>query len=139
LTTKRACSSKTGGVGDWQAEFLVSCLDVVDDVTLAEGAFNAGPALWVGSREIAHFDQDTTLDVRLTKASIRSQRQALQNDQRVTLRKHQSDWIALSIEPDSDVKWARAMVVAAVEANRATAPSGPPPDGAELARRRRFH
>ena len=126
-------------MGDWQVRFLVSCLDVVDDVTIAEGAFSAGPALWVGSREIAHFDQDTTLDLRLTKASIRSRRQALENDPRVTLRKHQSDWIALSIEPDSDVKLAHTMVAAAVEANRATAPSGPPPDGAELARRRRFH
>lgn len=126
-------------MGDWQVEFLASCLAVVDDVTIAEGAFRAGPALWVGSREIAHFDQDTTLDLRLTKSSIRSQRQALENDPRVALRKHQSDWIALSIEPDNDVKWARAMVAAAVGANRATAPSGPPPEGAELARRRRFH
>lgn len=126
-------------MGDWQVEFLVSFLDVVDDVTIAEGAFSPGPALWVGSREIAHFDQDTTLDLRLTRSSIRSQRKALKDDPRITLRKHQSDWIALSIEPDSDVKWAHALVVAAVEANRATAPDGPPPEGAKLARRRRFH
>ena len=126
-------------MGDWQVEFLASCLDVVDDVTFADGAFSAGPALWVGSREIAHFDQDNTLDLRLTKSSIRSQRQALEDDPRITLRKHQSDWIALSIEPDSNVEWAHAMVAAAVEANRATAPSGLPPEDTELARRRRFH
>ena len=124
---------------DWQVEFLTSCLDLVDGATLAQGAFSAGPALWVGRREVADFDQDQTLDVRLTKSGIRSQREALKVDPRVSLRKHQSDWIELSVQAERDLEWARSTVVAAVEANRATAPSGLPPDGDELARRRHFH
>ena len=55
------------------------------------------------------------------------------------MRKHQSDRIELSVVAERDLEWARSMIVAAVEVNRATAPSVPPPDGDELVRRHRFH
>lgn len=133
------CVDQDCGVSDWQIEFLESCGDLVDGTALGEGAFTPGTALWVGRREIAHFDQPRTLDIRLTKAGIRAQRDVLENDPRVTLRKSQSDWIEVAVESDTDLDWARQLVAEAIAANLPTAPSGTPPKGTDLDRRRRFH
>lgn len=67
---------------DWQTKFLESCCDLTNGTALSEGAFTPGLALWVGRREIAHFDDERTLDVRLTKAVIRSRRDELTADER---------------------------------------------------------
>jgi len=47
-------------------DFLERCCDGLDRGVVSEGAFSPGPAIWVGRREVAHFDGDDTLDVRLT-------------------------------------------------------------------------
>ena len=124
---------------DWQFEFLEGCSTEADGVALGEGAFADGPALWVGKREVAHFDHQVTLDVRLTRAVIRSRRAELQSDDRVSLRGGSSDWLEIKVEPDDDFAWATGIVRDAVAANLPTAPPGLPPTGAELERRRRFH
>lgn len=124
---------------DWQVQFLEGCSERADGVAVGEGAFAPGPALWVGTREVAHFDDQRALDVRLTKEVIRSRRAELRGDDRVTLRRGSSDWVEITVESDDDIAWATELVLVAVAANRPTATPGPPPTGAELERRRRFH
>ena len=125
---------------EWQAAFLGLCCDSLEgSAAIGEGAFGPGPALWVGRREIAHFDDERTLDVRLTKAVIRARREQLKSDERVALRRGSSDWVEISIGSDDDAEWARGIMADAVVANLPTAPPGLPPTGEELERRRRFH
>ena len=126
-------------VSDWREAFFERCCEESDGATIGEGAFGAGPALWVGKREVAHFDAECTLDVRLTKTEIRRRRDELNADARVTLRGNSSDWLELRVASDEDVEWAVSIVAAAVETNRPTAPAGLPPTGSDLERRRRFH
>lgn len=114
-------------------------LGALDGAVVAEGAFSPGPALWVGKREIAHFDGDHTLDVRLTKKVIAGRRPELRAEGRVVLRPGTSDWLEVRIESPEDAEFAISLVVDAVAANRNTARPGSPPTGAELERRRRFH
>lgn len=118
--------------------FLERCA-AIDGATLGDGAFAAVRALWVGRREVAHFDDERALDVRLTKRVIREQRAQLRADERVALRASASDWIELRIENDHDADWAYSLVQRAVAENLPSAPPGPPPTGGELERRRRFH
>ncbi len=108
-------------------------------MAVGEGAFAPGPALWVGKREVAHFDSERTLDVRLTKSVIRRRREELKGEDRVSLRRGTSDWLEITIESDEDLGWATGVVLDAVAANLPTATPGLPPTGADLARRRRFH
>jgi hypothetical protein len=118
---------------------LVERFSTLDGAVLGEGAFSAGPALWVGKREIAHFDGDGSLDVRLTKRVIRSRRSMLKEDERVTLRASASDWLEVRVEVVEDIEFALALVNESIAANQASSPPGAPPTGAELERRRRFH
>lgn len=121
-----------------QSEFMERC-SAIDGAALGEGAFSPGPAIWVGKREIAHFDDEWSLDVRLTKALIRQRRQELKDDPRVSLRRSGSDWIEVRTQSESDLTFALTLVRDAVEANLPTAAPGLPPAGKDLARRRRFH
>jgi len=124
---------------DWQTSVLAACADV-DGASLDEAMFAAGgPAVWVGRREVAHFDAERTLDIRLTRHVIRARHGELGGDPRVALRRNASDWVEVTMATDGDVAWAQALVREAVQANRATAPPGPAPTGAELDRRRRVH
>src|SRR5271154_7267754 len=105
---------------------LMERLGRLDGAVVSEGAFSPGPALWVGKREIAHFDGDQTLDVRLTKSVIAGRRSALRADDRVVLRPGTSDWLEVSIESPEDAEFAISLVVDAVAADRKTAPPGSP-------------
>jgi hypothetical protein len=125
-------------VPDWQVGFLALCADA-PGAALGESAFGSGPAIWVGKREVAHFDGERTIDIRLTKAVIRSRRPQLKSDERVTLRPSTSDWIEVEVRSDADAEWASALIRDAIEANLPTAPPGLPPEGADLERRGRFH
>ena len=58
-------------MSDWRQTFLDRC-SKLDRVLIAEGNFGPGPGLWVGKREVAHFDDEQTLDIRLTKPQIRA-------------------------------------------------------------------
>jgi hypothetical protein len=118
---------------------LIEHLRRVDGAVIAEGAFSPGPALWVGKREIAHFDGVQTLDVRLTRSNIASRRSELRANDRIVLRPGSSDWLEVKIESPGDVEFAISLVKEAVAANLETAVPGLPPTGADLQRRRRFH
>lgn len=118
---------------------LLDRLATLSGVEISEGAFAPGPAVWVGKREIAHFDGDRSLDVRLTRAAIRDRRSEFRADERIALRPSSSDWLEVRIEMAGDVEFALSLVEEAIAANRRTAPPGRPPSGVELYRRRRFH
>ncbi len=120
-------------------EELFRRLADLDDAVIGEGSFSPGPAVWVGTREVAHGDNDQTLDVRLTKKVIRGRRSGLQGDARIALRSASSDWLEVRVESAADVEFAVLLVRDAIAANLAGAPPGSPPTGAELERRRRFH
>jgi hypothetical protein len=122
----------------WHEQFLERCAEV-DGAAIGEGAFGAETAIWVGTREVAHFDDEHTLDVRLTRQVIRDRRGELTADDRVTLRRGTSDWIEAEVRDDADLEWAVALVADAIAANLPTVSPGPPPSGPDLERRRRFH
>ena len=122
-----------------QVDLLAQWSDELDGVAVGEGAFAPGPALWVGTREVAHFHAGHTLEVRLTRAVIRQRRDELRADDRITLRTSASDWIEVDVATDEGLALAADLVRAAVAANLPTAAPGLPPTGADLARRRRFH
>lgn len=122
----------------WSDRFFARC-ERLEGIAISEGAFSPGLAVWVGRREVAHFDSDGSLDVRLTRAEIRQRRTALGEDPRVVLRRSGSDWLAVRVDSADDLELALALVADAVTANEPYAEPGPPPGGAELERRRRFH
>jgi hypothetical protein len=127
-----------GRGGDWTAAFLEGCGEL-DHVAVGESAFGSGPALWVGKREVAHLDDESTLDVRLTRPVIRARRAELAADERIRLRSGRSDWLEVRVTGKQDAEFALELIRDAVEANLPTAPPGLPPTGIELERRRRFH
>ena len=107
--------------------------------TISEGAFAPVPAVWVGRREVAHFDARRLLDIRLTRTVIRQRRAELGSDDRVIFRAGTSDWLEIRLSGPDDLEFALDLVRAAIAANTPSAPRGAPPTGAELERRRRFH
>lgn len=60
-------------MGKWPDILLDRCAGL-PNAAISEGAFGDGAAVWVGKREVAHFDDESTLDVRLTKPLIRAYR-----------------------------------------------------------------
>jgi hypothetical protein len=125
-------------VAEAHVRFFERCA-AIDGAAVGEGAFSPGPAVWVGEREVAHFDGPDVLDVRLTRGAIRDRRSELRNDDRVELRQGTSDWIRVRTRTQRDRDHAFTLVKDAVLANLPSAPPGRPPSGSELARRRRFH
>ncbi len=121
-----------------QFAFMERCASL-DGAALGEGAFSAGPAIWVGKREVAHFDRDGTLDVRITRKVIRERREEFKSDPRISLRGSGSDWLEVRVDSPDDADFALDLVALAVAENLPTAEPGLPPTGADLARRRRFH
>ncbi len=99
------------------------------------------PALWVDGKQIAHFVAPDALEVRLTKRNISAERAALKADPRVSLRRNASDWLTVRFARATDLVFVHELVVRAAAAHRPAAdrPLRPPPAGADLARRRRFH
>jgi len=121
------------------ANEVIDRWDTIEGAALGEGAFNPGPAIWAGRREVAHIDFDGALEIRLTKQQIRARRDELLADERVTLRASGSEWLEVRVASEADIAFAMSLVRDAVAANLPTAEPGPPPTGADLERRRRFH
>ncbi len=116
-------------------------LSGIDGVIEGESAFKDGPALWVNGKEIAHFEADRAIDVRLTRAEIRARRADLRADPRVTLRSASSDWITIEFADPRDESFVRELTEIAAAAHRSDdgGPGRLPPTGADLARRKHFH
>jgi hypothetical protein len=126
-----------GGVSDR----ILRELGQIDGVIEASSAFKDGPALWVNGKEIAHFEGERAIDLRLTLAEIRARRADLRADPRVSLRSASSDWITVEFTAPEDEAFVRELTEIAAAAHR-PGDGGPgrlPPAGADLARRRHFH
>lgn len=121
---------------------LPQSLRAIEGATESPSMFSQRSALWVNGKEIAHRDSDTRFDVRLTRAVIRQMRAQLRAEPRVHLRKSSgSDWVEVEVTCESDEALLATLVERAAAAHRPPAgePAKPPPTGADLERRRRFH
>lgn len=76
-----------------------------------------GEAFCLGRREFAHFHVGNELDLRLTKAEVRTLRDALDGDDRATV-SGGGDWVELRFSRRPHLDWVMAFVQRAVEANR---------------------
>lgn len=116
-------------------------LSAIDGVAVAESMFAPRNAYWVNGKEIAHFEGDGLIEVRLTKAVIRERRAEFKADDRVELRPSGADWITVHFQTDADAKFVVELVTVAADAHRP--PAGtmtrPPSTGADLRRGQRFH
>ena len=103
--------------------------------------FGHGDAYWANGKEIAHFEADGVIEVRLTRAVISARRPALKADERVDLRRSGADWITVRFKTSKDAAFVVDLVAAAAAAHipPAGTPAQPPPTGPDLARRQRFH
>lgn len=108
-------------------DFLRRCADDTAGAAIAAGAFGPGAAVWVGRREVAHMDSPDVLDIRLTRSVIRSEREVLRSDPRVTLRYSSSDWLEFEVASIEDLDAAADLVAQAIAANLPSAPPGAPP------------
>jgi hypothetical protein len=86
------------------SEPLHAALRAIEGVEERPSRFIDGPALWVGGMEIAHFDDDVVMDIRLTRALIRARRSELRANPAVTLRASSSaDWLEVTVT-DADAE-----------------------------------
>ncbi len=116
---------------------LLSIAGVVE----SPGVFTDEDAFWMNGSQIACWKLDGKLEVRLTKVAIREQRERLKADPRISFHSKSSDWIDITLASATDVPFAADLARIAADAHRpanGTTPK-PPPTGADLERRRRFH
>lgn len=113
----------------------------IDGIIESAGIFRDDDAFWVNGKEIAYFAGEDAIDIRLTRKLIATERDRLKEDARVKRRAKSSDWIVVRFSSEEDVRFALRLAELAAAAHRPPTgvPSRPPPSGADLARRRRFH
>jgi hypothetical protein len=109
----------------------------MEGVDASPSMFGDGPGWWVNGKEIAHLEGGV-LDLRLTRDEIRSRRDELRADDRITLRSGTSDWIDVSVVDLALVTRLAEVAAAVHRAPQGVTPKAPP-TGRELERRRRFH
>jgi hypothetical protein len=106
-----------------------------------ESMFAEKSAYWVNGREIAHFEGNDLIELRLTKAVIKERRTEFKADPRVELRPSGADWLTIRLKSPEDADFVLELARLAEEAHRSLPGvlAKPPPTGVELERRRRFH
>lgn len=114
---------------------LRDALCMINGVVESDSAFKDDLAFWVNGTEIAHFESDDAIDIRLTRAEIRARRA----DPRVVLRGSSSDWLTAVRRSAQDEDFVVGLVRIAASAHQQAAGFALPPTGAALARWRRFH
>jgi hypothetical protein len=111
----------------------------IPGIVESPGTFYDDDAYWMNAKEIAHLQGDNAVEIRLTRKVISAHHGELKADPRVALR-GSSDWLTFTFASKADVT--RALQLAALGAEAHRPPNGqaaPPPTGAALERRRRFH
>lgn len=98
-------------------------------------------AYWVGGTQVVNLRAPDRIELRLTKAVIAGRRPQLRSDPRVQLRRNPSDWLIVQLTKLVDAELVTELAALAAEAHRhlTTLDRPPVPEGADLARRRRFH
>lgn len=109
-------------------EPIRAALSAIDGIVESGSRYKPDLAYWVNGTEIAHFETDSVLDVRLTRAVIRAHRDALRSDPTVTLRPSSSGWISVDVGASGLVAAVRLVTLAAV-AHRAPPGVTPRPPG----------
>jgi hypothetical protein len=112
----------------------------IPGVEEGENSWGDDTALWVNAKQMANFHRDGTLEIRLTRRVIRELRPRLKNDSRVVLR-GSSDWVGFVVDSAADFDF---LVEIATRAAQEYLPGDgaaprPPPTGAAMERRNRFH
>src|SRR5262245_12319834 len=82
---------------------LRKLLLAIPGVIEAPNVFGEDDAFWINGTQIAHWRDQFTLELRLTKKLIRERRAELKQDPRVILRQGSSDWIMLHFDSRDDV------------------------------------
>jgi len=106
----------------------------------AESTWGDGPGLWVNAKQVATFDREDLLELRLTRPQISARRADLKLDSCVVL-KAGSDWLRVRWQEPGAADLAVELARLAADAHLppdGTAPK-PPPTGAAMERRKRFH
>lgn len=97
-------------------------------------------AYFIDGTQVAHFTPDGRLELRLTRAVISKHRARLKDDARVELRRSGSDWLTVEVGAKDDRELVLQLAGLASAAHWPESGAlHPPPEGADLARRRRFH
>lgn len=98
-------------------------------------------AFWVNGKQVVNLRDPDRIEVRVTKPVIRAERERLKADPRVELRPNASDWLMVHVARPADAALVVELAQLAANAHAGLpAPAGSPvPEGADLARRRRFH
>jgi Luciferase len=113
----------------------------IDGKIESESQFADVMAFWVNGKEIAHFEGDDEINMRLTRRVVSSERHRLKVDARVDLKRRSADWIVIRFSEHEDLDFVAELAAMAAAAHMP--PPGvsmrPPPTGPDLARRRRFH
>jgi hypothetical protein len=101
-----------------------SLWDAIVDVMLAAGRVREGrsrygdkPALFAGSREIAHLEQDGAIDLRITRAGWARARQDFAADPAVLHDPGRRDWIELRPKHASDLDRLAPLLAVTAAAN----------------------
>lgn len=115
-------------------------LRAIDGVFESPGTFYEDDAYWVNGKEIAHIHQGL-VGLRLTRQLFSANRKRLRADRRIERRAPSSDWIMVRCSSSQDLSLVRELAELAADAHRPPPgiPTKPPPIGADLERRRRFH
>jgi hypothetical protein len=122
-------------------ESLRDRLAAIDGVVESPSMFKDALAYWVNGTEIAHFEGETAVDIRLTKAEIRAAKARLAGEPLVRRRAAGSDWVVVDVSTAAGADVAVELAARAAAVNRP--PDGrfaePPPTGGRLRSLRRFH
>lgn len=113
----------------------------VDGVMAGDSVFDVGrEAFFVDARQMASI-LDGAVHVRLTWPVVRGRRENLRGDPRVDIPRSGTDWISVSFRTAKDLPFIVELVELAAAQYRPPpgTPLRPPPTGADLERRRRWH
>jgi hypothetical protein len=105
-----------------------------------ENSWGDDRALWVNAKQMANFRGPRALEIRLGRALIRELKARLKDESRVT-RRGSSDWVGFEFETADDFAFVEEMAALATLVYLPAdglAPK-PPPTGAAMERRKRFH
>jgi hypothetical protein len=113
----------------------------IDGVMAGESIFEEGhEAFFVDSRQMAGIFHGF-VKLRLSWPVVRDHRERLRADARVEIPRSGTDWIIVKFRSEKDVSFVVELASLAAEQYRPPegVPLRPPPTGADLARRRRWH
>jgi hypothetical protein len=97
----------------WQA--VVEVCSEAGPVYEGSSRWGGKPALFLDRREIAHYDGQGLVDLRITASGWK--RVDLGDDPAVTRDRSRRDWVSISVASREDVERLRPLLVAAVQAN----------------------